>query len=163
MIKTKRVKLTPKDLFLILILRYVKKRWWLITFLWISAILLGLSGTANSLFFIVFAIIYPFALLIQFWIYVKSKDNKSFFLERHYEIDNEKINGIIDQDTFSTQKIELFIKAEFIQKTYLLFFSTSQFMYIPVSSFESESDREWFDNEIVKKIKTQNTAASRNV
>ena len=155
MIKTKRVKLTPKDLFLILILRYIKKCWWL--FAWISflAIIFGLNGINDSfdIFFIAFAIIYPILIVIRFWIHVTSKDNKSFFLERHYEMDNEKINGIIDQDTFSTQKIELFIKVEFIQKTYLLFFSKSQFMYIPANSFESDADREWFDNEIVKKIK----------
>ena len=153
MIKTKRVKLTPKDLFLILILRYIKKRWWLLVLLWISAIILGLLETANSLVFIVLAIIYPFVLMIQFWAYVKSKDNKSFFFERHYEIDNEKINGVIDQNTFSIRNLEHFIKVEFIQKTYLLFFSKNQFMYIPADSFESDADREWFDNEKVKKIK----------
>ena len=90
---------------------------------------------------------------MQFWRYVTSKDNKIMFLERHFEIDNEKINGIIDQGTYSPIKLEYFIKVDFIRKTYLLYNAKNQFIYIPVDSFESDSDREWFDNEIIKKIK----------
>lgn len=108
MITTKKVKLTPKDLFSILILRYIKKRWWLFIWIWVLALILGLDGINDSfdVFFIVFAIIYPILLLIQFWRYVTSKDNKILLLERYYEIDNEKINGIIDKDTYSPIKLE---------------------------------------------------------
>ena len=155
MITTKKVKLTPKDLFSILILRYIKKRWWLFIWIWGLALILGLDGINDSfdVFFIVFAIIYPILLLIQFWIYVTSKDNKLLLLERYYEIDNEKINGIIDKDTYSPIKLEHFIKVDLIRKTYLLYIAKNQFVYIPIDSFESDSDREWFENEIIKKIK----------
>jgi hypothetical protein len=155
MITTKKVKLTPKDLFSILILRYIKKRWWLFIWIWGLALILGLDGINDSfdVFFIVFAIIYPILLLIQFWRYVTSKDNKILLLERYYEIDNEKINGIIDKDTYSPIKLEHFIKVDLIRKTYLLYIAKNQFVYIPIDSFESDSDREWFENEIIKKIK----------
>jgi hypothetical protein len=155
MIKTKKVKLTPKDLFLILILRYIKKRWWLFAWIWILAIILASDGINDSfdMFFIVFAIIYPILLVIQFWRYVTSKDNRLLLLERYYEIDNEKINGIIDQDTYSPIKLDHFIKVDLIRKTYLLYIAKAQFIYIPIDSFESDSDREWFENEIIKKIK----------
>jgi len=156
MIKTKRVKLTPKELFLILILQYLKKRWWLFAWIFILAIImLGLDGIGDSfkIFFILFTIICPILIVIQFWMHVVSKDNKIMFLERYYEIDNEKINGIIDQDTYSPVKLDYFIKVDFIRKTYLLYIAKNQFIYIPANSFESDADREWFDNEIVKKIK----------
>jgi hypothetical protein len=155
MIKTKKVKLTPKDLFLILTLRYIKKRWWLFAWIWIIAIILASDGMNDSfdMFFIAVAIIYPIWLAIQFWRYVTSKDNRLFLLERYYEIDNEKINGIIDQDTYSPIKLDHFIKVDLIRRTYLLYMAKAQFIYIPIDSFESDSDREWFENEIVKKIK----------
>jgi hypothetical protein len=155
MITTKKVKLTPKELFSILILRYIKKRWWLFVWIWVLAIILGLKQQHDyfDTFFIVFAIIYPILLIIQFWRYVVSKDNKLLLLERYYEIDSEKINGIIDKDTYSPIKLEHFIKADLIKKVYLLYIAKNQFIYIPIDSFENDSDREWFENEIIKKIK----------
>jgi len=155
MIKTKKIKLTPKELFAILIQRYLMQRWWLIAWIWILAIIVRLQDKYDyfAYFLIVFAIAFPILIVIQFWKYAKSKDNKIMLLERHYEIDTEKINGIIDQDTYSPIKLEHFIKVVMIRKTYLLYIAKSQFIYIPIDSFESESDREWFENEIIKKIK----------
>lgn len=155
MIKTKKIKLTPKELFAILIQRYLMQRWWLIAWIWILAIIVRLQDKYDyfAYFLIVFAIVFPILIAIQFWKYAKSKDNKIMLLERHYEIDTEKINGIIDQDTYSPIKLEHFIKVVMIRKTYLLYIAKSQFIYIPIDSFESESDREWFENEIIKKIK----------
>lgn len=155
MITTKKVKLTPKELFSILILRYIKKRWWLFVWIWVLAIILGLKEQHDYFdkFFIAFAIISPILLIIQFWSYVVSKDNKLLLLERYYEIDSEKINGIIDKDTYSPIKHEHFIKVDLIRKTYLLYITKNQFIYIPINSFENDSDRERFENEIIKKIK----------
>lgn len=155
MITTKKVKLTAKELFSIFMIRYLKKRWWLIAWIWILAIILGFDGIGDSfeVFLIVFAVIYPILLGVQFWRYVTSKDNRLLLLERFYEIDNEKINGIIDEDTYSPIKLEHFIKVDLIRKTYLLYIAKNQFIYIPINSFETDSDREWFENEIIKQIK----------
>ncbi len=155
MIKTKKIKLTPKDLFLILIFRYIKKRWWLFVWIWVLTTIIASEKINDSfdMFFVVFAIIYPILLVIQFWRYVISKDNKLLLLERYYEIDNNKINGIIDQDTYSPIKLDHFIRVDLIRNTYLLYVTKTQFIYIPIDSFESDLDREWFENEIVKKIK----------
>ena len=155
MIKTKRVKLTPKEFFNILITRYIKKRWWLLAWIWALAVVMLLKENYESFdyFFFGMAIVYPIILIWQFWRYVNSKDNKLLLLERHYEIDSDKINGIIDEETYSPIKLEYFIKIELIRKTYLLYVAKNQFIYIPIDSFESEKDLEWFKNEIIKKIK----------
>ena len=155
MITTQKIKLTSKELFIILIIRYIKKRWWLLAWIWILAIILALQEQYDSFdyFFISMAIIYPIVLAIQFWRYVISKDNKLLLLERYYEIDNEKINGIIDEDTYSPIKLEHFIKVDKIKETYLLFIAKNQFIYIPINSFKNNSDREWFEKEIIKRIK----------
>jgi uncharacterized membrane protein YqjE len=155
MIKTKRFKYTPKELFKLLILRYARKRWWLFAWILILTIIMILLDNKDSFtyFLIVFAIIYPVLLVIQFWRYVNSKANKLLLSERHYEIDQDKINGILDEDTHSTVKIEHFIKVEFIYNTYLLLIAKNQFLYIPIDAFESEDDRRWFESEILSKIK----------
>ena len=143
------------DLFLILILRYLKKRWWLIAWMWVLAIAFMISGNNDSfdVFIIVFAIIYPILLMIQYWRYATSKDNKLMLLERYYEIDGEKIKGIIDQDTISLIKTEHFIRVDLIRNTYLLYIAKNQFIYIPIDSFETDADREWFESEIIKRLK----------
>lgn len=106
-----------------------------------------------QMFFPLFAIIYPALIVIQFWKYVTSKDNKLLLLERFYEIDNEKINGIIDRETYSPIKLDHFIKADLVRNTYLLFVSKNQFIFIPVDAFESHQDREWFEKEILPGLK----------
>ena len=155
MVTTKRVKLSQMDLFLILILRYLKKRWWLIAWMWVLAIAFMISGNNDSfdVFIIVFAIIYPILLIIQYWRYATSKDNKLMLLERYYEIDGEKIKGIIDQDTISLIKTEHFIRVDLIRNTYLLYIAKNQFIYIPIDLFETDADREWFESEIIKRLK----------
>jgi hypothetical protein len=77
MITTKKVKITTKEFFLILIIRYLKKQWWLFAGIWFLAIIFAFDGIKDpvQMFFLVFAIIYPALVLIQFWKYVKSKDN----------------------------------------------------------------------------------------
>lgn len=155
MITTKKVKLSSKDYFNILILRYIKRRWWLIVWIWILTIIIWFIGDNGEIeyFFTFFAIVYPILLVFQFWRYAKSKDNKIFLLERYYEIDKDKINGIIDDDTNSPIKIEHFIKVDLIKNIYLLYIAKNQFIYIPINCFQSDSDLDWFKNEILTQIK----------
>lgn len=155
MIKTKRFQLTPKDFFMLLLIRYVKKRWWLLAWLWAMAIIMISMNMKDSFtyFFFGFCIAYPLLLVFQFWRYVNSKTNTLLLNERHYEIDNDKITTILDKDTHSTIKMEHFTKIKFMRNTYLLFITKNQFVYIPANSFESIDDRTWFDNEIISRIK----------
>jgi hypothetical protein len=152
MITTKKIKLTRKEFFLILIQRHVKKQWWLFAGIWILAIIF-LQNEVYAKFFIAFAIIIPIITIIEFWRHVVSKKNQFFLLERYYEIDGEKINTIIDRDSYSPIKLEHFIKVDLIRNTYLLFVSKNMFAYIPINSFKSDLDKQWFENEIIKKIK----------
>lgn len=155
MITTKKIKLTPREYYNILITRHVKRKWWLIAWLWGMAIFVGLMGDFGELelFIIGMAIFYPVLLVWQFWRYANSKDNKLFLLERYYEIEKDKINGVIDDDTSSPVKIDHFIKIELIKNTYLLFLAQNQFIYIPIDSFQSEDDLNWFRNEVLTQIK----------
>lgn len=123
--------------------------------IWGLAIIIWLTGDYGEFerFLIGMAIIYPILIVWQLWRYANSKDNRIFLLERYYEIEKEKINGIIDGDTNSPIKIEHFIKVDLIKNTYLLFIAKNQFIYIPIDSFQTESDLNWFKSEIVSQIK----------
>ncbi len=155
MITTKRVKLTAKEYFIILLTRYIKSKWWLIAWIWSLAIIMWLMGDYGEFkyFFTGMALAYPILLVWQFWRYANSKDNKLFLIERYYEIEKGKINGVIDDDTSSPINMEHFIKVDFINNAYLLFLAKDQFIYIPIDAFQSENDLNWFKNEILTQIK----------
>jgi len=146
----------PKELFTILVIRYLKRRWWLLAWIWALALIILMNENNNSFdsFFFGFAIFYPLILIWHFWRYVNTKDNKILLLERHYEINGNNINVVIDEETYSPIKLSHFIKVELIKNVYLLYISKEQFVYIPIDSFETEADKKWFIEEIINKITT---------
>ncbi|MGV1011859.1 MAG: YcxB family protein [Flavobacterium sp.] len=104
-------------------------------------------------FFIFFAIIYPISLVLRFWMYANSKDNKLFLLERYFDIYEDKLVGILNDGTDSTIKIDHFIRILELQNIYLLYVSKYQFIFITKDSFKTKEDRTWFEQKIVSKIK----------
>ena len=155
MIRTDKIKLTSKGLFNILITAYLKKRWWLVAWIWLMIAILLVRQNNDSLgYFIVAALIlFQAVMVFQYWSYSRSKDNDTFLQERYFEIDSDRIVGItIDgaSEPIETQKIINLIKTS---KYYLLYTTLTQFIYIPVDSFKSSEDKEWFEKEIVSKIK----------
>lgn len=155
MIKTKKIKLTAFELFKLFLIRYFKKKWWLFIGFVFLAILISFKEVYEAFDYFVFLMTlgFPLIIIIQFWRYVTSRDNKILLHERYYEIDDEKINGILDEETFSPIRIEHFIKVEVIQKTFLLYTAKNMFFYIPIDSFKSDDDLVWFKKEILSKIK----------
>ncbi len=155
MINTKNIKLTTKTLFTTLLTVYLKKRWWLILFILIVSFLISLTENKDNddYFIIIFGFIYPLIILLQYWQFANSKDNKIFLLEKNYEIDNEKIIGNLNDGTSSTIMNNHFIKAIQLKKSYLLYISKTQFIYIPKNAFQTEQDKNWFEKEIVGNIK----------
>lgn len=155
MIRTKIVSITPKELFKVFLIRFVKHRWWMFVWLWGLALLMGFQETYDffTWFFMIFSILYPLLVVVQLWTFVHSRENRNIYLDRVFEIDTDKINGIMDTESYSLMKLEHFIKTDFIRNAYLLYLSKSQFVYIPAAAFETEEDRRWFDNEIIAKIK----------
>lgn len=131
------------------------KKWWLIVSMWALTIVMWFIGDygAFEYYFTSMAISYPFLLVWKFWRYANSKDNKLFLLERHYEMDKNKITAIIDDDINTTMKMEYFIRAYLIKNNYFLYLSKNQFIYIPIDSFQNKSDLDWFKNEILPQIK----------
>ncbi|MGV8094669.1 MAG: YcxB family protein [Mangrovibacterium sp.] len=141
-------------LFKILIRIYLKKRWWLLAWVWILVVILLFMENRDALanFLIVFIVLFQILLIVQYWFYARSKDNKVFFLSRYYEIDTEKIVGFLEDGTSTPIKIEHFIRAIKIDNYNLLYLSKTQFIYLPNECFKSETDRQWFEKEVLGKI-----------
>ncbi|MGV8093192.1 MAG: YcxB family protein [Mangrovibacterium sp.] len=141
--------------FKILIRIYLKKRWWLLVWMWILIVILLLRESRDTLgnFLIVFIVLFQVLLIVQYWFYARSKDNKIFLLERYYEIDSEKIAAFLEDGTSSPIKIEHFIRAIKIGNYNLLYLSKTQFIYLPNEYFKSEADQQWFEKEVLDKIK----------
>jgi hypothetical protein len=155
MIKTENIKLTNKDLFNILITSYLRKRWWLLVWIWVMIAILLLRRNNDSLgYFIVAALIlFQIVMVFQYWNYANSKDNAPFLQERKYEIDSDRIVGITSDGISTSIEIQNFISLAKTSKYYLLYTTTTQFICIPFSSFKSNEDMEWFEKEIVSKVK----------
>jgi hypothetical protein len=159
MIKTKQFQLTPDLLQNILLIRYFKKRWWLLAWLWIIAIsLLFIPGRDYfKTFFIVFAAIYPMLLVYRLWRFSHSKDNKIFFIRRELKITDDLIEDSLEDGTVYPMKIDYFIRHEKIKENYLLFVAKSNFLVIPKTAFEKEEDLQWFENNFLQNIEIKNT------
>lgn len=73
-------------------------------------------------------------------------------MSRYYEINTDQIVELMEDGTSSTIKTERFIKVMKTARYYLLYVARNEYIYLPVSAFESSFDLEWFEDEIVNKI-----------
>lgn len=155
MIKTQDIKLTANEFFRLILSVYLKKRWWLVAWIWILTVILLLSRHIGLVEIILLALIILFQLVIiaQYWFYAHSKDNSLYLSSRYYEIDSDQVVELMEDGTSSTIKTERFIKVLKTSEYYLLYVGRNEYIYLPVGAFESLVDREWFENEIVNKIK----------
>jgi len=155
MIKTQEIKLTANEFFRLILSIYLRKRWWLVAWIWILIIILLFSGNIGFIEIILLALILLFQLVIiaQYWFYAHAKDNRLYLLSRYYEIDADRIVETMEDGTSSIIKNERFIKVMKTSVYYLLYVARNEYVYLPVDAFESLADREWFENEIINKIK----------
>jgi len=155
MIKTQKIKITANEFFRLILSIYLKKRWWLLAWIWILVIILLLVGSIGLIEIILLTLILLFQLVIiaQYWFYAHSKDNRIYLLSRYYEIDTDRIVETMEDGTSSIVKNERFIKVMKTSNHYLLYVARNEYIYLPISAFRSLADREWFEEEIVNKIK----------
>jgi hypothetical protein len=155
MIKTQEIKIAANEFFRLILSIYLKKRWWLLAWIWILIIILLFSGRIGFIEITLLALIVLFQIIIigQYWFYAHSKDNRLYLLAKYYEIDKAQIIEVMEDGTSSTIRTERFIKVMKTNRYYLLYVARNEYIYLPISAFESLADREWFEEEIVNKIR----------
>ena len=151
MIVTNKFNLSSKELFIIMITGYLKKRWWMLAWIWITiGILLFRENNASFDYFLVAALLaIQLVIAFQYWGYAKSTDIQ----ERYFEMDYDKIVGITEGGTKTSFENSLFINVLKIRKHYLLYTTRVEFICIPITCFKSLEDKEWFEKEVFAKIR----------
>jgi hypothetical protein len=153
MIVTEQIKLTSKELFSILITAYLKKRWWLVAWIWVMIILLLLRENNDSFGYYIAAALLFLQVIMIFQNWMDANNSITFLQERHYEIDSDKIVGITIDGSSTSFEVRHFLSVIKTSKYYLLYISKVDFLYFPTYSFKSIEDKEWFEREIVAKVK----------
>lgn len=155
MIQTQKIELTSDEFFYLLVTIYIKKRWILLIWVVLLIFFLLLTQNIGTVEYLLILAILAFhaILLIQYWIYSHSKANQVYLLPRYFEIDTHQIVERIEDGSTTSMKTEQFIKVMKTGKCYLLFVAKNEYVYLPFDAFRCDSDREWFENEIVKKMK----------
>lgn len=155
MIKTEKFELTSKAYMSIVLRVLLKKKWWLFILMWLCSLVIFLSDERDALmtFLMYFAIFYPVLVIITYWRFTTSKQNKLLFTEREHEIYNEKIVSNLQNGSTSTIFIDSFVKTFEIKDAYLLYISKNQSMIFPKRHFKSKEDENWFRKEIFLRIK----------
>ena len=154
MIKTQEIKITANEFFRLILSIYLKKRWWLLAWIWILVIILLLGGSIGliEIFLLAFILLFQVIIVGQYWFYAHSKDNRIYLMARHYEIDTDQVVEMMEDGTSSTIRTERFIKMMKTPRYYLLYVARNEYIYLPVCAFQSLADREWIENEIINKI-----------
>lgn len=154
MITTKKVKLTAKAYFRILISRQIKNYGWFVVWIWVLAILLLIIGDSGKTAWSVLVFAYPLFVVWYNWRHAHAENNKIYLLEQYYEIDKDKIKCILDEDTHSSINVQHIIRVEVTKKYFLIFVSEVGFIHLPLDAFQSESDLDWFKREVLAQIET---------
>lgn len=155
MIKTRQIKLNAYDLFYLLVGIYLKKRWWLVAWVWLMVILLlfrAALGFAEYLL-ILLLILFQFILVLQYWIFAHSSKNKIYLQSRYFEIDTDEITEFVSDGTSIQYKTDQFVKVMKTGRYYLLFIASNEFLYLPSGAFDSPKDLKWFEDLVETKIK----------
>lgn len=153
MIRTRKIELTGDEFFYLLLTIYFKRKWLTITWIWLVIFILLFSAQINAIEYWLVGILcfLQVVLVLQYWVYAHSTDNRIYLLPRYFEITEEHIVECMDDGTTSTIKTERVIKIMRTGKCFLLFVAKNEYIYLPFSAFESETDIKWFESEIVKK------------
>lgn len=145
MVITQVFHLEKKDYFKILINLYLRKKWWLLLWIWAFMIYdFGRDADESFLFFRVFGILYPLIVVYRLWRYANSEENRNFFLEKQLQIEEEGISNVISGTPSDAIPKQLLIKAIELKKFYLLYISKNSFIAIPKSVFNSQENMVWF-------------------
>ncbi|MFD1613668.1 YcxB family protein [Gelatiniphilus marinus] len=147
MIQTKQYSISKKEYTKIILLKRLKKSWWL----YLSMLVLGLfhfqqfGEDSFSTFFSIFAFAYPLITFTYLYFWTNSKGHKPIFSKTDLSFDNDYLY-------FKRNDNETKLNPNSIQKVisnpdyWMLYISKGQFIYVPKHIFYTENDFDTFSN-----------------
>jgi len=133
----------------------LKKKWWLFALTWFAGVLILLDQEKDIFKILIMVLVFAYPLLVffEYWRFANSKQNKLFFIERQYEIFDDKIVSYVGENSESTIAIENFVKTFELNDVYLLYISKNSSVYFPKRIFQSKEDENWFRENIFLPVK----------
>ncbi|MEL0456764.1 YcxB family protein [Flavobacteriaceae bacterium SZ-1-7] len=141
MIQTKNYILTKKDYAKIIISKRIKKSWWLYAIMIVMGLIYlpSFGKDSFSSFFVLFAFIYPIAIVIYLWVWAYSKGHEPIFSETKLSFDDNFL--YFEQSENETKLSPGTIQNIVSNNDYLLLYiSKGRFIYIPKNIFYSTED-----------------------
>ena len=139
-IKTKEIKLTKSSYFNLLAKKYFRQKWWVFALLGLIALstLINDDRQTSDYFTIGVAFAYPAYILIYFRRFCYSKENKVFLLSRHYQFNDEDVEGYFEDGTKSQIRLAHVTKIYRAKNYALIYLSKITMLYMPEEAFDSE-------------------------
>lgn len=155
MIKTKEVTLTANEFFFLLLSIYIKRRWWVLVWIWgmILILLFGSQMSYVEYMVSVFLILLQIIQVLQYWLYAHARDNRIYLLPRYFVIDNDQVTEYMNDGTSSVIKLDKVIRVMQVRKSYLLFVARNEYIYLPFDAFESPEDIKWLEEQVIANVK----------
>lgn len=157
MITTREITLDPKTFFRVLLnLNFRLKTRILYAIAATLAIVWIAMYPGQKQFWLLLAAVCLFPLVTVFltWRTANNKMNRSFAVPRSYTICDTQITARLaggEEEVFDLAHIHRINRT---RHYYLLFTTPIEFIYLPYDAFQSEADREWFEQHIVRRAKT---------
>ncbi|MGB0432125.1 MAG: YcxB family protein [Bacteroidia bacterium] len=152
MISTKEIELTKYQYFKILARIRFTQSWYVYLLPFLAALAIYFLMPESEWlvkFLIVYGIINPTWILIYLTIHVNSNKAEGITIARYYSIDNQKITAKHRDGSSDEFLIDNIIEVKQFKAFYLLYFSKSEFIYLPFTAFENENIKDFIS--ILKK------------
>ncbi|MFY0672552.1 MAG: YcxB family protein [Bacteroidia bacterium] len=152
MITTNKIELTKWQYFKILASNRFSQSWYMYLLPFIAALIIHFTMEEPEMlvkFLVVYGFIYPGWILIYLTIHVNSNRVSSVSMKRYYEVNNEKIRANHADGSSNEFFIENITEVKQNKNDILLYFSKSEFIYMPYSAFENDDLKQLI--EILKK------------
>ncbi|WP_207535708.1 YcxB family protein [Desertivirga arenae] len=143
-IQTSEISLSQKEYFQLLLKKYFTSRSNL--YLLIAPALLLLQYTSKGFLdnvdrFVLFLVIsYPVYLVIYFYRFSHSKENRAVLTRRTFSITSEELSAAMEDGGSSIIKMNNFVKIYKTKEYALLYLLKNSFIYLPKSAFGSEEE-----------------------
>lgn len=151
-IKTKDFSFSKYQYFGILLWDLLRKNWWALGFL---VVVLGYqlvqdskhTGGSSTVILILSAlpVLFLAYFILRSWVHTNSKQNKLFFAERTFEIDQHFLTILFEDGSVNKILINNIVRVIKNFKYYRLFLSKKQFIFLPLSAFKRADDIKRFD------------------
>lgn len=98
--------------------------------------------------------LFPLVTVFLTWRTAHNKMNRSFTVPRSYTIGDAQITAHLPDGQEELFDIAHIHRVNRTRHYYLLFTTPIEFIYLPYDAFRSEADREWFEQNIIRRAKT---------